>query len=139
MRLCVRTYTPPAELSAGLAAPCDAAHSSTPSAYRAQGNCESAPQSFPDLSGYRSPQCVIYVASSWLTAPANATTLWLDNLHLRSARTAPSDEDNYGIASFDAPRMDVWVSNATFQGDGGIGYGLGVANGTRGHVSGVRT
>ena len=101
-----------------------------------QGNCMDRPPSTPSLAEYRPQQCVLYVTSSWLSAPESATALWLDGLYLRSARETP-DDANFGIVNLDAPRMDVWVSNVTFQGDDGLVYGMGIANGTRSHLSGA--
>ena len=105
-----------------------------------QGNCKSPPPPEFNVKSYRAAQCVLLLRAGLLsTLPAHAGTLWLDNLHFRSARPA-ADPAFYLMSSCATDTFKMWLTNCTFQGDGigrnGIrGYGL--AAGCRTFMSGV--
>ena len=108
-----------------------------------QGDCRSPPLAnvTRQLIDYTTPRCLLATVTRLLFRDSDdeRSELWLSNLHIRSVRQDAVDATRpYGLVAFQGNRQDVYVSNCTFEGDGGPVYGLSAANGTRLYVEGAQ-
>ena len=106
-----------------------------------QGRCSTEPPEGWPLKGHKPGQCVLLTkAWLWLTVESNeASTMWVDNIHFRGARTdlAKPDPEFYGMVNCPGEPHKLWMTNCTFQGDGAQARGFGCEKGCRSYLSGV--
>lgn len=97
---------------------------------RMQGNCTGrVPAEFDPPNTLKPRTCMLMFSRRAIELTERRTRLWLAQLYLQLRR--PRGQSGFqSLVKVDAAQGNVWITNTTFMGDGGVAQGLSVGGGS---------